>query len=325
MSPSFGEPYIARRPWWATFSVRAHRNLRLLASDLLLYDRLILPAPADAQEQARFEAAGWDPQLLQAVELQAADSVYTVLWSDAMRETWERQAASMSEMPSGWEYGLTPMVMAQSDIGKKEIFATLAPETPPDELPILIAAFQSPEEAKARLKIGQGWEEGVPRAAGEHALAVEISRLVEEPASRDSEEAFLIAAELASKDEFRQARANLLSYVDQMVRNQCSYESATDRLSELEETYNTAVREFARNTWKRRAAVIIPTVAGTAAAALAGHAVDPEVAKGVGIGTTWGIKKVTGRFASGTLDPDETHPGRVFALVRAAYRDADPL
>lgn len=50
-----------RRQRWAAFSVRAHTHLQALATDILLYDRLIIPTPADESEYARFEAQGWRP------------------------------------------------------------------------------------------------------------------------------------------------------------------------------------------------------------------------------------------------------------------------
>ena len=43
-----------RRQRWAAFSVRAHRDLPALASDVLLYDRLILPVPEDDAEYDRW-------------------------------------------------------------------------------------------------------------------------------------------------------------------------------------------------------------------------------------------------------------------------------
>lgn len=50
-----------RRQRWAAFSVRAHRDLAALATDILLYDRIILPVPEDDTEYDRWVRRDWAP------------------------------------------------------------------------------------------------------------------------------------------------------------------------------------------------------------------------------------------------------------------------
>jgi hypothetical protein len=320
-------PSDSRRPWWATFSVRAHRELRALAADILLYDRLILPRPADADEYDRFVRAGWDPELQEAVERQAADSVYSVMWSPSLREEWAGQWRRMTAAgkPADAAFGATPLVMAQTEQGWEEIMAALAPDTPPEQRPILMPAFQSAKEAQAELALKKPANAGgVGQAPADKALIVEMSRLVEEPALHDSEEAFLAAAELATKPSFEKARSNLLSYVDRLARDEVSFDDARRNLRELEDEYNSAVRDFRVHTWKRRAAILIPVLGGAGIAAAGGTVLAPLVAKGLGTGTSWTLKRLTGRLVPDRPDPDQVHPGRAIALVRAAYRNAQP-
>lgn len=294
---------------------------------MLLYDRLILPRPADAGQRARFVQAGWDPELQEAVERQAADSVYSVMWSASLRKEWKAQWRAMTAAgkPDDAAFGATPLVMAQSERGREEIMAALAAGTPPGQRPILMPAFQSAEEAQAELSLREPSRgAGVGQTPADRALIVEMSRLVDEPALTDPEEAFLASADLAAKPSFQKARGNLLSYVDRMARDEVSFDDARRNLRALEDEYNTAVHDFRIHTWKRRAAILVPVVGGAGAAAAGGGVLAPLVAKGLGAGTSWTLKRLTGRLVPDATDPEEVHPGRAIALVRAAYREAQP-
>ena len=145
-----------------------------------------------------------------------------------------------------------------------------------------------------------------------------MSRLVDEPALTDPEEAFLASRGLAAKPSFQKARGNLLSYVDRMARDEVSFDDARRNLRALEDEYNTAVHDFRIRTWKRRAAILVPVVGGAGAAAAGGGVLAPLVAKGLGAGTSWTLKRLTGRLVPDATDPEEVHPGRAIALVRAA-------
>jgi hypothetical protein len=315
-------PIVQRRPWWATFSVRAHQNRRTLACDVLLYDRLILPRPADRAEHERFIREGWEPDLQELTEIQAADSIHTVIWSSALREEWKRQCRAMTGMNKDIAMGATPLVLAQTPRGQDEILAALAPNTPPEQRPIILPAFQSAAEGRAQLRLRPA---GPRASAGSHpadrALALEFARLVEEPALRDPKEAFTAAAELASKDEFRRARANLLAYVDELARNEWSQADVERRLGELVEEYNTAVRDFRKYTWKRRAVMVFPMLGGAGVGAATGGVHAPVLAKASSAGASWLLRRVTGRFFPERGDPDDLHPGRALALTHAAFRD----
>ena len=51
------------RELWGTFSVRDHGNERPFVADVMLYDRLVIPFPADRDEWARWEdpERDWNP------------------------------------------------------------------------------------------------------------------------------------------------------------------------------------------------------------------------------------------------------------------------
>jgi hypothetical protein len=315
---------VVRRQWWATFSVRAHRSLHALASDVLLYDRLILPKPSDAAEEARFEESGWEPDLLELVEIQAADSIYTLHWSEPMRDEWKRQCRALNGVTEDLAMGMTPLVMAQTPQGWNEIMAAFAPDANPDSRPIIFPAFQSAAEARARLRLRPVGRAGTTgRRAPDRALALEFERIVEEPALRDPEEAFLAASQLASKEDFRRARAALLDFVDKLRINDSPQATIEKHLGALVEDYNSAVRDFRSKTRKRRAFTVVAALGGAGVGAATGGIHAPILAKAASAGTSWTLRQVTGRFAPEPSSPDD-HPGRALAMTHAAFRDLQP-
>ncbi|MCC2665178.1 MAG: hypothetical protein K0R41_2850 [Geminicoccaceae bacterium] len=72
------------RQRWGSFSVRDHLNTRALATDVLLYDRLIFPVPPEREEKALeyWRAKGWDPDLLQSRLTQLKGLTRSYRWGE---------------------------------------------------------------------------------------------------------------------------------------------------------------------------------------------------------------------------------------------------
>lgn len=103
-----------RRQRWAAFSVRAHTHLQALATDILLYDRLIIPTPADESEYARFEAQGWRPDEVELRKIQSAGRIITIPWSAQLREEWRTGFEQLTELAVEVAYGFTGYIAATS-------------------------------------------------------------------------------------------------------------------------------------------------------------------------------------------------------------------
>ena len=80
---------VDRRQRWAAFSVRAHRDIGSLASDVLLYDRIILPVPEDDPERERWVRHDWAPDLIALRTIQAAGVIIPVPWTAQLRAEWK--------------------------------------------------------------------------------------------------------------------------------------------------------------------------------------------------------------------------------------------
>ena len=172
--------------------------------------------------------------------------------------------------------GLTPGPLASSDRAWPEIAAGLDHDQVPARRPFLIAAFQSEEEAQARLHPRapaagglQPGEREADVAGGEHARRAR---------SRDPEEAFLRAVRLADDCDFDKARRALFNYIDGLVIDNVSAAEVKRTLAALESDYNEAVRQFHKDTRKHRVVTLTPRGIG-AAAGLAAFATTHTAAR----------------------------------------------
>jgi hypothetical protein len=86
-----------RRGLAGTYSVRAHTDLRQLLADALLYDVLVFPCPEDAADYIRWEAEGWDPELLALRITQLGDAAVTIPWDRQLRNIWAYKFKQLTE------------------------------------------------------------------------------------------------------------------------------------------------------------------------------------------------------------------------------------
>lgn len=81
---------------WGCYSVRDHLEPRAFVADLLLYDRLVVPVPAQ-EDVGRWEHLGWDPDRQQQLLDTAEPFVERVEWRQDLRvEFSERFSAALS-------------------------------------------------------------------------------------------------------------------------------------------------------------------------------------------------------------------------------------
>jgi hypothetical protein len=126
MAAMEAEPAVLdRRQRWAAFSVQAHKDLGGLASDLLLYERLVLPVSADESELERWQEQDWNPEVIALREVQGAGRIFTVPWTKELRDE-HRQIMGLQRLAGEIGYGLTAGLLA-SGKAWPEIVAGLDP------------------------------------------------------------------------------------------------------------------------------------------------------------------------------------------------------
>jgi hypothetical protein len=311
-----------RRQRWAAFSVKAHRDLMALASDVLLYDRIILPVPEDDEEYERWVRQAWAPEEQAKRLVQAAAHIIPVPWTKQLRAEWRTAYDQLRDLSTEVAYGMTGQIYASSPQAWNEIYDSVYADERPARKPFLIAGYQSESEAVSALDlkplsdtdIGAAVTEKPGERPADRAVALHVQRMVEEPDIADPEQAFLASVKLADNAEFVKARRRLFDWEDALYVDQLEPEEIASELADIEEQYNAAVRDFARYTRRRRAASVLPGLAGDLAA-LAGHPHLKLIGKGLSF--------VAGRFVRVPPKDPNTMPGHAVALIRAAYRDLE--
>lgn len=310
---------LERRQRWAAFSVKAHRNLAALATDILLYDRIILPVPEDEPEYDRWVSRHWDPAAVALRTVQAAGHIIPVPWTAELRTEWAARRDQLQDLEGEVAFGLTGMVYASYPPAWKEIVAGLAPDQLPERKPSILAGYQSHSEASAELQLrpydqAQAAELTEPgRRPVDEAVALTVRRLVTEPEIANPEEAFLKAVELADSDQFNSARRNLFDLEDALYVDGWEPDEIEIKLASLEREYAAVVEDFSAYTRKRTVTTVLPTAVGWGM-----HLAGQPHLKAV---VSKSIRVVLGRFATKpAIAPDE-HPGQALHMIRAAYRE----
>src|SRR5579871_3263261 len=81
------------RQRWGTFSVKDHQHRYAFLPELFLYDRLVIPVPANEEERREWRESGWDPDL-QAGKLDVLGKLaWPTHWNPTYREQFDKQMA----------------------------------------------------------------------------------------------------------------------------------------------------------------------------------------------------------------------------------------
>jgi hypothetical protein len=83
---------------WGTFSVRDHCNPRAFVSEVMLYDRLVIPVPPDDAERMRWQQQGWDPDRLDRLLKILGERAYQIKWNKERRDRWKARFDAGSDV-----------------------------------------------------------------------------------------------------------------------------------------------------------------------------------------------------------------------------------
>lgn len=303
-----------RRQWWGVYSVRAHMDMRALARELLLYDRLVLPVPEDIDEADRWDDQGWDTRQLDYVAKHMGDLVHLVPWTKEMRSSWKDHMgllAAAGVTAEGAAYGATPMTMVSF------IWQDVSTHRPPDGLPPvpprIVAAYLSEEEATADFEPVAAPTKG--NAPAGRRSGILLTQRVDVPAGEDDEDIFLRAVRTARETEFASARRALYDYEDRLIAEDRTDADVDRALSRLLNDFAEATRDHAgatRRQWVSR------LVAG------GGGAFANSQLPGAGRPVSFAVRRIFARFPSYVPGPNPagSHPGQALALVSAGFPQA---
>lgn len=95
---------------WGTFSVKDHRDPHAFVAEVMLYDRLVIPVPADDQERARWEHEHWEPKRLDDLLKILGQRAYVVKWDAERQKRWKTRyeaGAEIAQAAPDWAFAAT--------------------------------------------------------------------------------------------------------------------------------------------------------------------------------------------------------------------------
>jgi hypothetical protein len=281
---------------WATFSVRAHTFGNAMVSEVLLYDRLVMPQPPPGDKVAHDEWAGngWAPERLNAVIDCLEELAQPVPWDDQARAVWaEHYKAAQDNNP----FDVTSSVIAGRMV--------YIPNLPPDVSWVrFVAAYTTRRdfEQGSPLTVGEVMEveQVEPDRRGQLGMLLAHEFLAPEggdpdsqvtaPLSNEEKDRLVSAVKLARDSEFQEHRRFLYDWQERVIEERLSNEAALAEMRCHLSAYNSMVESAMKRVRKEYLHTLVE--AATAGVATAGSAagavfslVVPPVAVAAGVVT----------------------------------------
>lgn len=307
---------------WGTFSVRDHCAPNAFVADVLIYDRLVLPVPADDRERARWRRPNandpretWDPDRLQAlIEILGSqrrprrDDAKLVWEVDWDRDKWiyERSRLEAAGVVSDDAFWTTRRIIAMDDAVPGVVEAVAA-------YPSAAACVQDRELQQVNVS---------PNPPGTIGAVIARPLLLPDPGKETKLHPLRQAIELALDDDFRAARGAYYDWVREFFAplqgrdgtrpvDAASLELAREKLNDLLAKERAVVKKHgSAKRWRRvtEAFTIIGLGAAGVGAVLAGGNPPGLVEASAGI-----LGWVTGRLAPPPSDRPPLTGASMFA------------
>ena len=282
---------------WGAFSVVDHKDARKLAADVLLYDRLVLPAPPDC-DRGRWYDKGWDPDGLESRLDQLNDLAIRAIWDLDLQKQWQEKFRALREDARDMNAGFHATRRVLAEHGRDY--------RPPGVGAVeVIAAYQS-EADFVKLDAGN-----TLRSAGSELDFLIVQRL-DVPENDNPEDSLTRALELRSDDMFIKRMRRFHEWQRQILSNGVLPADAAQELDQLVSEYNAAVHKT-EGSYRVETAMLVGGLSATALAAVAGAA--PDFVASIGIGALKGAQVIS--IGSAAV-------GAVLQIVRHVRGRKDP-
>lgn len=183
---------------WGTFSVRDHCDPNAFVAEVMLYDRLVIPTPPTAAEQARWHESGWGPDRLATLLEILGDRACTVDWDDNRQGLWRDRFAAGSEIAheaGDWAFMATRSVLTEGL--PRHVTGVEA-----------VANYTSIEELEADIGLRPAAEGEIAVYGGVATAILGHEFLVPDDPGYSHEDLLRQAVELSSERSFRRKRAS---------------------------------------------------------------------------------------------------------------------
>ncbi len=283
---------------WGTFSVIDHKDPAAFITEVLLYDRLVLPYPPNDAERKHWEDEGWNPKLM--------DKRLKSLGELALRANWDQDRQRkyderMEQLKAVQNQAAVPWRVTAG------ILAEDPPKRPEGIRAIAVPAYQSVKGLDEDFIVKE-----LSAESERSKLGLLLGHLLAVPTGADPEATLLKAIKLAKSDSFRKHRAKLYSWQDSVLREGMPAKDAAQEMAGMVKAYNDCVKKATGDVYYKFAFAI-----GGIALAITGAATaNPWVA-------ATGVLKIV-EFATFNRKPvisagEESAPAAMFHDVREAF------
>jgi hypothetical protein len=315
---------------WGCYSVRDHMEPRAFVADLLLYDRLVVPVPAD-DDVERWHRS-WEPARQKLLLDIASPFVERVVWNASLRDEFTREfspaiAASEIDSISRKAAGLDPYELTRRLITDR-IRGDVLREEPHGDVRA-IAVYAQPDRFDREWHVSGAFpflrrttrvEQGALREVGDVQPAdvqqlarLVVTRLVVPDDGRDDAEVLKKTVELISSQEISKRRADFQAIIAELHATELRDETIVGEIEDLLAAFNASLKRRT-NAQRTRIAIQIATAAEGAAALWA-----PPVALAGGPTTAAGEAFVRRRWGQAT--PGEVDAVGLLAEARRALTE----
>jgi hypothetical protein len=249
------------RERWGTFSVRDHMTDAPYVSDVLLYDRLVVPVPDANDHSAETQNywAQWQPEeqakCLEILKVKTDEEdglALTVPWGSSQRGRFQNRMSTAVALASqqrdpGANYYIDPFEMTAELL--KDEFSPALPKGVAKAWKV--AAYGS----------AHAFEDDIRsiRPGTRRRLAAKIRTRFLTPAERDPDHEILKrAVDLVNTDAFRRKRSAFYAWQENIIEENIEDDKAIEELNQLLSAYNSATKKGFRTVKERFVFTILP-------------------------------------------------------------------
>jgi hypothetical protein len=227
------------REVWAAYSVADHLAKKAFVADVMLYDRLVIPIPAD-DDQERWGPDGWNEARQQHVLSILGERAIPIVWDAQLRAEWKSRweaAKSLGATTNAAAMRMTPTVLLE----KVPRNATGV---------VAVAAFDSPDALNAGIQLRENSAGTGLAASGVLAAVIGRQFLVPNNPKHKDDDLLRQALDLSGDAKFRRKRAAYWRWQQEFLRDatildQKAIEEAVEEMNDLVHEENAAI------TWSR--------------------------------------------------------------------------
>ena len=260
---------------WGAFSVIDHKDNRKLATEVLIYDRLLIPTPMP-WDLERWEKEGWDPKGLERKIEELGDIAIGADWDQDRQKDWAEKFNSLREdqkdINSGYEMTRRVLIDQERNFRPEGV-----------DLVEVFSAYQSPKdfyELDAAASAYDGVREKIAQTNFllSHRLAV--------PQEKDEPENLKRALDLAHKPEFKRRRSNFYEWQHDILSKGQLPDDAAAAMGKMVQEFNNLVEKSGRG-YRWKTVVLVCTLA--AAVLETWEALDPGSFTALDLGPLQGL------------------------------------